>query len=71
MPLSMHAIAMPTFLHMRGALTRIIDKASAHCAAKKIDPAVLLPTRLYPDMFALARQCSGFDIRYTFPVGPQ
>ena len=56
MPLSMHAIAMPAFLHTLGALTKILDKAAAHCAARKIDPAVLLAARLYPDMFAFARQ---------------
>jgi len=39
-----------------GALVGIIDKAAAHCAANKIEEAVLLQDRLYPDMFCLARQ---------------
>jgi hypothetical protein len=34
----------------------ILDKAAAFTDARKIDPAVLLATRLYPDMFPLARQ---------------
>ncbi len=42
--------------HGLKALSRILDKAEAHCAAKKIDPAALISARLFPDMFALARQ---------------
>src|SRR5207253_10466232 len=34
----------------------LLDKAAAHCEAKKIEPAVLTTARLFPDMFALARQ---------------
>jgi uncharacterized protein len=56
MSLSMHAVAVPTFLNTLGALSKILDKAAAHCAAKKIDPAALLTMRLYPDMFMLTRQ---------------
>jgi hypothetical protein len=37
-------------------LDAILAKAAAHADAKKIDPAVLIGSRLYPDMFALARQ---------------
>jgi hypothetical protein len=56
MPLSMHAVAVPAFLNTLGALVKILDKAAAHCEAKKIDPAALLTMRLYPDMFAFTRQ---------------
>ena len=56
MSLSMHAVAVPTFLTTLGALAKILDKAAAHCAAKKIDPAALLGARLFPDMFPLTRQ---------------
>ena len=38
------------------ALSAILDKAADHCAARKIDPAVLLSTRLFPDMLAFTRQ---------------
>jgi hypothetical protein len=34
----------------------VLDKAAAYAAARKIDPAVLLQTRLFPDMFPLTRQ---------------
>ena len=56
MSLSMHAVAIPTFLNTLGALSRILDKAAAHCAARKIEPAALLTMRLYPDMFTLTKQ---------------
>jgi len=38
------------------ALSGVLDKAEAFAAAKKIDPAVLLHSRLSPDMFDLTRQ---------------
>ncbi len=56
MSLSMHAVAVPTFLTTLGALSKILDKAAAHCTARKIDPAALLTMRLYPDMFTFTRQ---------------
>ena len=34
----------------------ILHKAADHAEAKKIDPAVLINSRLYPDMFPLSRQ---------------
>lgn len=34
----------------------ILAKAEAHAAAAKIDPAVLLEARLFPDMFSLVQQ---------------
>jgi hypothetical protein len=37
-------------------MSAILDKAEAYAAAKKIDPAVLAQTRLYPDMYPLSRQ---------------
>jgi hypothetical protein len=43
-------------LQQLGALAGIIEKASAHCAANKIEESALLQDRLYPDMFCLARQ---------------
>jgi len=56
MTLSMFQAAVPPSLQMMGALSGVLAKAAAHCEARKIDPAVLLGSRLYPDMFALARQ---------------
>jgi hypothetical protein len=56
MSLSMYQATVPAFLRQLAALSAILDKAAAHAAARKVDPAVLLATRLYPDMFPLTRQ---------------
>jgi hypothetical protein len=56
MSLSIHAITVPVFVRALTNLSAILDKAVAHCEAKKIDPAVLVGMRLYPDMFPLLRQ---------------
>lgn len=47
---------VPPLSHALKSLSKILTKAEAHAAAKKIDPAVLLQSRLYPDMFPLIRQ---------------
>lgn len=48
--------SVPVFVHFLKSLSVILRKAEANCAARKIDPAVMLGLRLSPDMFALARQ---------------
>jgi len=56
MTISMYAASVPVFQASLTALSAILDKAAAHCAAKKIDPAVMLQTRLFPDMLPFVRQ---------------
>jgi uncharacterized protein len=56
MSFSMYAASIPAFTSTLGALAKILDKAAAHCEAKKIDPAALLTMRLYPDMFTFTKQ---------------
>jgi hypothetical protein len=56
MPVSIYDIAIPTFQKQLAGLEAILDKAADYAAAKKIDLAVLLGSRLYPDMFNLTRQ---------------
>ena len=56
MTISMYQASVPAMLHTLGALSAILDKAEAHCTARKIDPAVILGARLYPDMFTMTRQ---------------
>jgi uncharacterized protein len=56
MSLSMHQASVPAFAHTLTALSRILDKAEAHVAAKKIEPAAILTMRLYPDMWTFTRQ---------------
>ncbi len=52
----MYDSSIPVFLHFLDTLSAILKKAEDHCAAKKIDPAVMLSLRLYPDMLPLTRQ---------------
>lgn len=56
MAISMYRASAPIFLQMLPAMAACLDKAQAYAAAKKIDPSVLLQSRLYPDMFPLSRQ---------------
>ena len=56
MPISMYQASAPRFANTLNNLSAILDKTQAHVEAKKIDPAVLLASRLYPDMFPLVRQ---------------
>jgi hypothetical protein len=56
MAISMYRASVPIFLQLLPAMSGCLDKAAAYAAAKKIDPAVLLQSRLYADMFPLVRQ---------------
>ena len=56
MTLSMYQASVPLFSQILGALGNVLDKAAAHAAARKIDPAVLISARLALDMFPLGRQ---------------
>jgi len=56
MTLSMYQAAIPPLSHSLSNLISILHKAADHAEAKKIDPAVLINSRLYPDMFPLSRQ---------------
>ena len=56
MSFSLSKASIPVFEIGLTALSGILDKGAAFAAAKKIDPSVLLNTRLSPDMFPLGRQ---------------
>ncbi len=56
MSFAMSTASLPTFEIGLSALSGVLDKAAAYAAAKKIDPSVLLQSRLSPDMFPLVRQ---------------
>ena len=56
MSISMYQASVPTITRALNNLIGVLEKAAAHAEAKKIDPAVLVNARLYPDMFALAKQ---------------
>jgi hypothetical protein len=54
--MSMSNAAISSFEIGLNALASMLDKAEAYAAAKKFDAAILLNTRLFPDMFPLTRQ---------------
>ncbi len=56
MSISMYQASVPTLIQALKALSGVLDKGAKHAEAKGIDPAVLLGSRLYPDMFPLTRQ---------------
>lgn len=56
MTISMYQASVPVFLRMLTNLRGCLDKAATYAQAKKIDEAVLLDARLYPDMLAFTRQ---------------
>ena len=56
MSLSMYDASVPVFRQILTSLGDILTKAETHAGERKIDPSALLQARLFPDMFALARQ---------------
>ncbi|HYC37174.1 MAG TPA: DUF1993 domain-containing protein [Usitatibacter sp.] len=54
--ITMYEAAVPTMCRVLENLAAVLQKAQAHAEARKIDPSVLVNARLYPDMFALAKQ---------------
>jgi hypothetical protein len=52
----MYQASVPVFVKMLTNLKGVLQKAAAHAQARKIDEAVLVNARLYPDMLPLARQ---------------
>ncbi|HUX74780.1 MAG TPA: DUF1993 domain-containing protein [Steroidobacteraceae bacterium] len=56
MSVSLFEVSIPVMVHGLTNLSAWLDKAAAHAAAKKIDPAVYVQARLFPDMLPLSRQ---------------
>jgi hypothetical protein len=52
----MYQSSVGVFTQFLGSLSDLLDLAAEHAEARKIDPAVLLAARLYPDMYNLERQ---------------
>jgi len=53
---ALYLTSTTVFHQMLGGLKGVLAKAEAHAVAHKIEPGVLLQSRLYPDMFPLLRQ---------------
>nr|AYM53758.1 hypothetical protein [Archangium gephyra] len=56
MSLSMYQASIPVFIRMLGNLSGILEKAAAYAETKKIEPSVLINSRLAPDMRPLSFQ---------------
>ena len=56
MKISMYQASVPAFIRALGNLAVVLDKGVAFAEARKIDPAVLVNSRLFPDMYPLSRQ---------------
>jgi hypothetical protein len=56
MSISMYAASVPVMKQMLSGLSLCLTKAAESAEARKFDPAVLIASRLAPDMFNLARQ---------------
>jgi uncharacterized protein len=56
MTISMYQASLPALIRSLSNLANILEKADAHATAKKIDPTVLINSRLSPDMLPLSKQ---------------
>ena len=53
---SMYDASVPTITRALKNFIHVLEKGAAHAEAKKIEPSVLIGSRLYPDMFPLVKQ---------------
>ena len=56
MPISMSDLSKPIFERGLAAMSAVLTKGQEHAAARKLDDAVLVQARLFPDMLSLAGQ---------------
>jgi hypothetical protein len=54
--ISMHQVSVGVFIHFLDNLSDLLDRAATHAEVRKIDPSILLSSRLYPNMYNLTRQ---------------
>jgi hypothetical protein len=54
--ISIHEIAIETFVPMLRSLSNVLDKGAEHARATKSAPSALVEARLAPDMYTLAQQ---------------
>lgn len=52
----MYDASVPVLRQMLGSLDAILEKAERHAVEKHIEPAALIQSRLFPDMFTFSRQ---------------
>jgi uncharacterized protein len=56
MTISMYQASVPPMMRSIDNLVVILEKGAADADARKIDPTVLINSRLYPDMLPLSKQ---------------
>jgi uncharacterized protein len=56
MTISMYQASVPALMRSIDNLVVILEKGAADAEARKIDPTVLINSRLYPDMLPLSKQ---------------
>jgi hypothetical protein len=56
MACGLYDVSIPVFARMLRNVSALLDRMTADAQARKIEPSVLLASRLYPDMFPLLRQ---------------
>jgi hypothetical protein len=56
MSISMYNSSVVVFTQFLGSLSHLLDRAADHAETRKIDPSILLNSRLYPTMYSLTRQ---------------
>ena len=56
MVISMYQASVPPCIHTLNNLVGILEKGATYAEAKKIDPSVLVNSRLFPDMLPLSKQ---------------
>ena len=56
MAISMYQASIPVSIRTLNNLANILEKGATYAETKKIDPSVLINSRLSPDMFPLSKQ---------------
>jgi hypothetical protein len=65
----MYKASVPVFVQYLTSMSAVLDKAQAFADAKKLDQAVLLGLRVYPDMFPFSRQIAAVTDHATRATG--
>jgi hypothetical protein len=52
----MYAASVPIYQRQLGAISKVLEKGAAWAEARKVDEAVLMGTRMTPDMLPFSRQ---------------
>src|SRR5260370_21384920 len=56
MSISMYNSSVVVFTQFLGNLSHLLDRAADHAETRKLDPSILLNSRLSPNMYSLTRQ---------------